>query len=334
MIDLRSDTVTLPTDAQRKAMYDAELGDDCYGEDPTINRLQELACEITGMDAALFVPTGSMANQIAVKVLSSPGAEVICEEDCHLIHHEAGGIAILSNVQLRPLASRWGIMDAADVRAALRPPDPFQPRSALVAIENTHNFKGGTVWSVEDVAAVRAAGELPVFIDGARLFNAVVASGTPARAYCAHSDVVTLSLYKGLCAPMGSLVCCRADLLDEVWRFRRVFGGALRQGGIAAAAGIVGLESMIDRLAEDHENAKRLAAGIADVAPVDLDRVQTNMVVVATDDSAKLLGALRAEGVLAGPLSQTSIRLVTHKDVDTAGIDAAVAAFRTVLSRA
>lgn len=330
MIDLRSDTLTLPTDAQRRAMHGAELGDDCYGEDPTINRLQELACEITGMEAALFVPTGSMANQIAVRILSSPGGEVICEEDCHLIHHEAGACALLAQVQLRPLASRWGILAADDVEAALRPDDPFQPRTSMVAIENTHNAKGGTVWKldeVEAVASVARAGRKPLFMDGARLFNAVVASGVSARDYSAPCDVVTLSLYKGLAAPMGSLVCCRGDLLDEAWRFRRVFGGALRQGGVVAAAGIVGLETMVDRLVEDHENARRLAEGIVDVVKVDLDRVQTNMVVVEDVDTPALLGALETEGVLGGPLSASSVRLVTHKDVTTADIDTAIAAF-------
>lgn len=326
MIDLRSDTVTTPTDEMRRAMYEAEVGDDCYGEDPTINRLQELACEILGCEAALFVPTGSMANQIAVKVLSAPGGEVICEADCHLIHHEAGACALLAQVQLRGLASAKGVLGPGDVRDALRPADPYQPRSVLVAIENTHNAKGGTVWPVDVVRAVADASDLPLFMDGARLFNAVVASGTPAREYAAPCDIVTLSLYKGLAAPMGSLVCGRADLMDEAWRFRRVFGGALRQGGVVAAAGIVGLETMIDRLADDHEHARRLADGFG----IDAGRVETNMVVVETPDAAALVGALRTEGVLAGPMSPTAVRFVTHKDIDRDAIDRAIAAFGKV----
>jgi threonine aldolase len=330
MIDLRSDTVTMPTDEMRRAMYDAELGDDCYGEDPTINRLQELACEMLGFDFALFVPTGSMANQIAVKVLSSPGGEVVCEEDCHLIHHEAGGVAMLSQVQLRGLQTDRGVLDPDDVRNALRPADPYQPRSVTVAIENTHNAKGGTVWPLEAVQAVaEAKGDLPLFMDGARLFNAVVASGTPAREYAAPCDVVTLSLYKGLCAPMGSLVCGRGDLAGEAWRFRRVFGGALRQGGVVAAAGIIGLTKMIDRLADDHANAKRLAEGFG----VDPATVETNMVVVETPDVSALLAALKGEGVLAGPMSSTSVRFVTHNDVGSEDVDRAIAAFRRVAPR-
>jgi threonine aldolase len=341
VVDLRSDTLTLPTSEMRRAMADAELGDDCYGEDPTINRLQDLACEMLGMDGALFVPTGSMANQIAVKVLSAPGSEVICEEDCHLIHHEAGACALLSQVQLVGLSTDDGILDADAVRDVIRPDDPFQPRTTLIAIENTHNAKGGIVWPLERVRAVAGVATgagLPFFMDGARLFNACVASGTSASDYAASCDVVTISLYKGLAAPMGSLVCAKAHLMDEVWRFRRVFGGALRQGGVVAAAGIVGLESMVDRLADDHANAKRLAEGIADAAPegsIDLTRVQTNMVVfdasVANSDAETVIRALRAEGVLAGPMSATAVRFVTHKDVDPAGIDRAVAGFARAL---
>jgi threonine aldolase len=335
-IDLRSDTVTLPTTQMRRAMAEAELGDDCYGEDPTISRLQDLACEMLGCEAALFVPTGSMANQIAVKVLSAPGGEVICEEDCHLIHHEAGACAMLAQVQLRGLETDAGVLDPDDVAAAVRPADPYQPRTVLVAIENTHNAKGGIVWSLDDVrrlSDVATDAGLPLFCDGARLFNACVASGTKASDYAALCDIVTISLYKGLAAPMGSLVCGRADLMDECWRFRRVFGGALRQGGVVAAAGIVGLTSMVDRLADDHANAKRLADGIADVMPgaIDPSRVQTNMVVYHCDDSGAVIDKLKDEGVLAGPMSATSVRFVTHKDVDASAIDAAVAAFARVV---
>jgi threonine aldolase len=324
----------------RRAMATAEVGDDCYGEDPTVNRLQDMACEILGCEAALYVPTGSMANQIAVKVLSSPGGEVICEQDCHLIHHEAGAIAMLSNVQLRGLPSSLGVLSPDDVHAALRPPDPYQPRSVLVAVENTHNAAGGTVWSLKDVEAVaKIATEagLPIFCDGARLFNASVATGTSVRDYAAPFDLVTISLYKGLAAPMGSLVCGSNDLISESWRFRRVFGGALRQAGIVAAAGIVALESMIDRLSEDHENARRLAEGLAVSAPdaVDLGRVHTNMVMVDASalgaDSSRLIRALKSEGVLAGPNSPTTVRFVTHKDVDSDGVARAAEAFSRVV---
>jgi threonine aldolase len=341
VVDLRSDTLTTPTPEMRRAMAEAEVGDDCYGEDPTINRLQELASEMLGTEGALFVPTGSMANQIAVKVLSAPGGEVICEEDCHLIHHEAGACALLAQVQLRGIETGLGILDPDDVRNAIRPDDPFQPRTTLVAVENTHNAKGGIVWPLERVQAVahvaKGAG-LPLFMDGARVFNASIASGTSARDYAALCDIVTISLYKGLAAPMGSLVCAKADLMDEIWRFRRVFGGALRQGGVVAAAGIVGLETMVDRLADDHANAKRLADGLADSAPegsIDLTRVQTNMVVfdaaIANTDAATVIRALGPEGVLAGPMSETAVRFVTHKDVDTTGVDRAIAAFARVL---
>ena len=341
LVDLRSDTVTMPTDEMRRAMADAELGDDCYGEDPTVNRLQDLACELLGCEAALFVPTGSMANQIAVKVLSAPGGEVICEQDCHLIHHEAGACAMLAQVQLRALPSEMGVLDPDAVRDVVRPPDPYQPRSVLVAIENTHNAAGGIVWpldAVEKVASVARDASLPMFCDGARLFNACVASGTKASDYASHCDLVTLSLYKGLAAPMGSLVCGSAELITEAWRYRRVFGGALRQAGVVAAAGILGLETMIDRLAEDHASARRLAEGFAAITPsgaIDLARVQTNMVIVDATvcglTAPSMIDALRREGVLAGPMSPTTVRFVTHKDIDGAGIDRAISALRTVV---
>lgn len=335
LVDLRSDTVTRPTDAMRKAMADAEVGDDCYGEDPTVNRLQELAADLLGCEAALYVPSGSMANQIAVRVLSQAGGEVICEEDCHLIHHEAGACALLSQVQLRGLGSERGVLRAEDVAAAVRPADPYQPRSVLVAIENTHNAAGGTVWPLEGVRAVAGAAEeagLPVFCDGARLFNACVASGTSAREYAEPCDLVSISLYKGLGAPMGSLVCGARELVQEGWRFRRVFGGALRQAGIVAAAGVVALETMIDRLAEDHELARLLADGFRDAAPeASVPEVESNMVVFDAasigSDGPAMLRALRGEGVLAGLIATDVLRFVTHFDVDRGGITRAIDAF-------
>jgi threonine aldolase len=323
----------------REAMSRAEVGDDCYGEDPTVNRLQDLAAEALGFEAALFVPSGTMANQIAVKVLSRPGGEVICEQECHLIHHEAGACAMLSQVQLRGLASVRGVLSADDVRGAVRPDDPYQPRSALVAIENTHNAAGGTVWPLARVrevsSAAREAG-LPVFCDGARLFNASVAAGVPPRDYAAPCDLVSLSLYKGLAAPMGSLVCGGRELIAEAWRFRRVFGGALRQAGVVAAAGIIGLTEMVDRLAEDHDKARRLAEGFRQCVPPEaVPDVETNMVVFDAAclraDAARVIGALRGEGVLAGPMSATSVRFVTHLDVAPEDVPRAVDAFARVV---
>ena len=339
LVDLRSDTVTRPTPAMRDAMARAEVGDDCYGEDPTVNRLQDLAAEMLGCEAALFVPSGSMANQIAVKVLSQPGGEVICEQDCHLIHHEAGACALLSQVQLRGLPSDRGVLDPDDVRGALRPDDPYQPRSTLVAIENTHNAAGGIVWPlerVEEIAAVAREAGLPLFCDGARLFNACVATGTPAAAYAAPCDLVSISLYKGLAAPMGSLVCGGRELMAEVWRFRRVFGGALRQAGIVAAAGVIALETMVDRLATDHESARLLADGIREAAPAGgVPDVQTNMVLfdasAAGTDAARIIELLARHGVLAGPMSPSIVRFVTHVDVDRAGVARALDAFARVM---
>jgi threonine aldolase len=340
-VDLRSDTVTSPTDEMRRAMAGAEVGDDCYGEDPTVNRLQDLACEILDCEAALFVPTGTMANQIAVKVLSEPGGEVVCEEDCHLIHHESGACAMLSQVQLRGLAGRLGVLDPEDVRAALRPDDPYQPRTVLVSVENTHNTAGGTVWPLDAVASVaiqaREAG-LNVYCDGARLFNACVATGVAARDFANLCDLVSVSLYKGLAAPMGSLVCGRRELVEEGWRYRRIFGGALRQAGVVAAAGLVALQTMIDRLADDHASARRLADGFALIAPdgsVPIERVQTNMVLFDAAScglqGATVVEALKELGVLAGLISPGVVRFVTHKDIGPADVDRAIEGFASSL---
>jgi threonine aldolase len=343
-VDLRSDTVTLPTDEMRRAMAAAVLGDDCYGEDPTVNRLQEMAASIFDCEAALYVPTGTMANQIALKVLSSPGGEVICEQDCHLVHFESGASAMLSQVQLRGLAGANGVLDPSVVEHALRPDDPFQPQTSMVAVENTHNGAGGTVWDLDTFAAVssvsRTAG-VPFFCDGARLFNACVATETKASDYAAHCDLITVSLYKGLAAPMGSLLCGSRELIDRAWLSRRIFGGALRQAGVVAAAGVVGLETMIDRLSEDHEHARRLAEGIAETAPpgtVPLERVQTNMVIfdaaAAGLDHSAFLGLLKQDGVLAGlNLPGPVVRFVTHKDVAGQDVDRAIAAFASSLKR-
>ncbi len=337
-VDLRSDTVTLPTDEMRRAMAAADLGDDCYGEDPTVNRLQELAADLLGCDAALFVPTGTMANQIALRVLTEPGGEVVCDEDCHLVHFESGASAILSQVQLRGLRGRNGVLDPADVRDSLRPDDPFQPRSSLVSLENTHNGAGGTTWSLDQfraVAAVARDAHIPVYCDGARLFNACVAAQVRARDYAASCDLTSISLYKGLAAPMGSLICGARDVIQRAWLFRRIFGGALRQAGVVAAAGVVALETMIDRLADDHEHARRLAEGLAEVAPagtVPLDRVHTNMVLfdatAAGVDHSALLRLLKEEGILAGlNLPGPVVRFVTHKDVAPQDVDRAITAF-------
>lgn len=341
-IDLRSDTVTLPTAEMRRAMADAEVGDDCYAEDPTVNALQDLAAEMLGVDGALFVPTGTMANQIAVRVLGAPGGEVICDRDCHLIQHESGACAVLSQVQLRGLDGTMGMFGAEDVRRAVRPPDPYQPRSVLVAVENTHNTAGGTVWPRETIEGVLSAAKeagLPAFCDGARLFNACVAAGIAPDAYTRGFDLVTISLYKGLAAPMGSLVCGPRELLEEAWRFRRIFGGALRQAGVVAAAGLVALRTMVDRLADDHENARRLAEAMADAAPggsVPLERVQTNMVLfdaaAAGCDAGRVVASLKAEGVLAGLIAPGVLRFVTHKDVGPGDIGRAATAFRTAIA--
>lgn len=339
-VDLRSDTLTTPTDAMREAMSTAAVGDDCYGEDPTVNALQDLAADMLGMEAALFVPTGTMANQIALRVFAKPGAEVICDEACHLIHHESGATAMLSQMQLRGLPSVRGVMSAEDVRAAIRPADHFQPDTAVIEIENTHNAAGGTVWTVEEVASVSAVAKqagIPLVLDGARLFNACVALDVEARNFAAHADVVTLSLYKCLSAPVGSLVCGSRQIVEEAWLYRRVFGGAMRQAGIVAAAGIVALSEMIPTLSADHEKATRLAEGLTAAAPTgSVSDPVTNMVVfnalTAGVDDERLLMVLSNRGVRAGLIGPGLVRFVTHKDISMDDIDFAVEAFRKSLT--
>jgi threonine aldolase len=242
---------------------------------------------------------------------------------------------MLSQVQLRGLETPDGVLEPDAVAAAVRPPDPYQPKSCLVSMENTHNAAGGVVWPLKQMAGVaevaRAHG-LPVMLDGARIFNACVAAGVKPSEYAQHCDIVTVSLYKGLAAPMGSLVCGSRELIERAWTFRRIFGGALRQAGIVAAAGIVAMDTMVDRLAEDHDNARRLAAGLAGVVgeAVDAKRVQTNMVVYRTPEAGDVLRRLREARVLAGLIGPGAIRFVTHKDVDAAAIDRAVAAFAEI----
>lgn len=332
-IDLRSDTVTKPTMAMRKAMYEAEVGDDVYGEDPTVNRLQERAAALLGKEAALFVPTGTQGNQVAILTHTRRGDEVIVEADSHVFYYELGGIAALSACQVRTVAGVNGAMDPAAVAAAVRGQNLHYPRTGLVCIENTHNRSGGCILPQENVVAVAEVAHahgLPVHMDGARLFNAAVASGRTAAEVAAPVDSVMFCLSKGLGAPVGSLLVGTAAFIDEARRYRKLLGGGMRQAGILAAAGLVALETMVDRLAEDHANARTLAAGLLEIAglTVDMDSVQTNMVMcdVLDDrwDGPSLAGALNASGVLCGDSGPRRIRFVTHKDVAAADIPEAL----------
>ena len=337
LVDLRSDTVTKPTPAMRKAMADAEVGDDVYGEDPTVNRLQEAAAERFGRQAALLCPSGTMCNQLWLRVLARPGTEVVVEADAHLVNYEAGAGALLGGVQFRTVPGRGGVLDAADVAAAIRPDRfPLTPTS-LVCVEQTHNRRGGTYASVAQLAAVRKVcddAEVRLYMDGARVFNAAVASGTDPAVYGGLVDGLMFCVSKALGAPVGSLMVGDADAIAEaaVWRSR--YGGAMRQAGVIAAAGLVALEQMVDRLAEDHANARLLAEAIAEVHPggVDLGQVMTNIVYLEQVDALAVVAGLRAGGVLAGAMDPRTVRLVTHPDVDEAGCRRAASALQRVLT--
>lgn len=329
IIDLRSDTVTVPTQAMRRAMFEAEVGDDVYGEDPTVIRLEALAASLLGKEAALFVPTGTQGNQVAILTHTNRGEEVIMEAESHVFFYERAGIAALSACQTRPIPGRQGAMDPDMVLAAIRSVDLHFPRTSLVCVENTHNRSGGCILpqeNVEAVAEVAHRNGIPVHMDGARVFNAAVASGRPVAELVAPVDSVMFCLSKGLAAPVGSMLVGSRAFIDKARANRKLLGGGMRQAGILAAAGIVALEQMVDRLAEDHEHAKQLGRGLNQIPglQVDMETVQTNMVMCDIHDerwdAASLSGALKTAGVLANGTAKRRIRLVTHKDVAAADV--------------
>ena len=341
MIDLRSDTVTKPSDAMRKAMARAEVGDDVYGEDPTVNRLQDLAAAMLGKKAAFFVPSGTMANQLSIRIQTQPGQEVIVESRSHIIRYEQGAAGALSGVQLHWVIGERGIMTAEQIEAAIRPKDPYSIRTALICLENTHNAGGGTIYplsTIERIRAVAVRHSIPMHLDGARLFNAVAATTLPAASYAQNFETVSVCLSKGLGAPVGSLIITNdSALIEKARRFRRMYGGAMRQAGILAAAGIYALEHNIGRLKEDHDNAKRLARKLQQIPSVsiNLQHVDTNIVIFDVVNHrlspAALVAALKQEGVLINAIGGSSFRAVTHLDVSAKQIDEAAEIFARVL---
>ncbi|MCK6502905.1 low-specificity L-threonine aldolase [Myxococcota bacterium] len=332
MIDLRSDTVTRPTAAMRQAMFAAEVGDDVYGEDPTVNRLEAVAAERLGKEAALFLPSGTMANQVAIRCHTQPGDEVILEAGAHPFHYEAGAAAMISGVLLRLLPGVDGALDPAQVQAAFRGPDVHVAPQTLVCVEDTSNRGGGTPWSLaalDQVAAVAHAAGAATHMDGARLWNAVVATGVPADRRARGYDTVAFCLSKGLGAPVGSLLCGPAALIGRARRVRKALGGGMRQAGFLAAAGLYALDHHVERLALDHARAADLAAGLRGLglAP---SPAPTNMVYVEVEDAPATVEALRARGVLCNAVGPSRLRLVTHLDIDDEDVAAAVDAFRQV----
>ena len=339
-VDLRSDTVTMPTARMRRAMAEADVGDDVYREDPTVRALQEECAELLGHEAALFVPTGTMGNQIAIHLLTRPGDEVLIEGSGHSYDWELSGMAVLSGVQPRVLVGDHGVFDPAGVEEALAERPSIQSRVSLVIIENTHNMAGGRVWPADTTAEIqrlaRARGAA-LHLDGARLFNAAVAGNTTVADLAAGFDTVMVSLSKGLCAPVGSLLAGSADLIEDARRTRKLLGGGMRQVGVVAAAGRVAIAEMVERLAEDHDNARRLAAGLSRLDGVELahGHCDTNIVVIDVSGCAataeEIRDRLREQGVACLKTGLGVLRFVTHRDVDAADIDFAIAAAREVL---
>lgn len=325
-VDLRSDTVTRPTRGMRAAMAAADVGDDVYGEDPTVNALQDEVAAMFGRDAALFTPTGVMANQIALRVLAAPGSEVVLEADAHIVAYEAGAHAALGGLQFRTVTADRGILTRAVVEPALRPRSFPYTENSVVAIENTTNRSGGTIYdlaTLDDLRALCDEHELALYMDGARIFNAVVASGSSPETYGSRVAALSFCVSKGLGAPVGSLLVGDADLVAEAKAWRRRYGGAMRQVGVLAAAGRYALQHHVDRLADDHENARTIARIVADAHPdaVDPDGVETNIVYVATGarPAADIIRELGDEGIRVGAMGDHLLRLVTHLDVDVAG---------------
>ncbi len=332
IVDLRSDTVTRPTPAMRAAMADAEVGDDVYGEDPTVTALETEVAALLGHEAALFVPSGSLGNQLGIRLLVQPGQELICDTLAHIARAELGAAAVFSGITFRTWRAQRGLLDV-DAITDLAAPDagPYQVSTAAIAVENTHNFGGGTVQPAEQVAAVVALARehgLGLHLDGARLWNAHVATGTPLAELAAPFDTVSVCLSKGLGAPVGSVLASTAERIAEARMWRKRYGAGMRQVGIIAAAGLYALQHHVTRLADDHERARRLAEALG----ADPTAVPTNIVVLDVADAAGVAVKAAADGVLVSALGPRFLRLVTHLDVDDDGVDRAIDVLRPLVA--
>jgi threonine aldolase len=340
IIDLRSDTVTVPSDAMRRAMFEAPVGDDVFGEDPTVRRLEEMSAAITGKEAALYVASGSMGNLVAVLTHCQRGDEAICGSEAHVLQYEVGSAGGVAAVTLRTARNdARGRMDADEVESLIRGENVHLPRTSLLMLENTHNRCGGAaipLEEIEELASLAHRHGAAVHIDGARIFNAALALGCSVAELSGPVDSVGFCLSKGLGAPVGSMVCGSAAFIARARKMRKMLGGGMRQAGIIAAAGIYALEHMVERLADDHENAKVLARGLAELPMVDLnpDSVETNIVIFRVEDSAGFARALKQEGVLCSMPGPGRIRMVTHYGIERSDIEDALARVRSAVMAA
>ncbi len=332
MIDLRSDTVTRPTEGMRRAMAEAEVGDDVYGEDPTVARLEERVAGLLGFEAALFTPTGSMANVLALAALTGHGQEVLCESRAHILRAELGAHGALTGLTSRTWSNPRGQVDLDAIRA-MHAPDmgPFFVRTTAISVENTHNFAGGTVIPIDDLERLRAYADevgCAVHIDGARIWNAHVATGTPLESYGTIADTMAVCLSKGLGAPIGSLMLGTTDQVADARVLRKRLGGGMRQVGVLAAAGLHALDHHLERMAEDHEHARLLAEACGS----DPAETETNIVVVDVPDAQAVVAAARDQGVLVGAVGPTKVRMLTHLDVDRSDVEQAAKVLAEILA--
>jgi threonine aldolase len=340
--DFRSDTVTKPTDAMREAMQQAVVGDDVYGEDETVRKLEQLAAELMGKEAGLFVTSGTQGNQVAIATHAGRGDEVIAESESHVFYYEAGAVAAIAGAQLRQLPGKRGVMDPDHIREAIRTPNIHHPVTKLICVENTHNRAGGTVIPaavLRETATIAKEHGIAVHMDGARLFNAAVALNVPVAELAVHADSVQVCLSKGLCAPIGSVLVSSRDFIERARVWRKRLGGGMRQAGVIAAPGIVALSTMVSRLEEDHRLATRLATELASLPGlgVDLSLVDTNIVLVDIAETGytveEFLAMLAEEGFLATSFGKTVLRFVTHRDVSDADVDRLISYLTSHLRR-
>ncbi len=339
IIDLRSDTVTKPSKAMRQAIAEAEVGDDVFEDDPTVQKLEEIVAELLGKEKSLFVPSGTMANEVAIKSWTEPGDEVLLEVDSHIYNYEVGAPSVLCGVQLHTLKGTRGVLTTEQIIDHVRLQDIHIPPTTLVCLENTHNRAGGTIYPLVEIERIREATKplgVKMHLDGARLWNATIATGIPLDKYASYFDSVSVCLSKGLGAPIGSVISGNSDFMKLARRNRKMFGGGMRQVGIIAAAGIYAIENNFNRLIEDHRNARALAKGLSEIPKisVDLESVQTNIVVIDIKESGMevndLLEKLKEKGVLAVPFGRTQIRCVTHLDVDRGDVYKALEVFKQI----